>query len=197
VTPAVASLRPAVFFDRDGVVNESPGGGYVTRWEDLHLLPGFVAALRVVAARGYGAVVVTNQKAVHKGLLTAATVESIHANLRRLLRERHGLDVLDILYCPHGDGECDCRKPQPGMLLRAAERHGLDLRASWMVGDQWRDVEAGRRAGCRTILVGAEPCEPAPDSRAGSVDELAALLERLLPDVSGSGVASTSKTKGR
>jgi histidinol-phosphate phosphatase family protein len=174
-----------VFFDRDGVVNESPGSGYVTRWDDFHLLPGFVAALRVVAARGYGAVVVTNQKAVHKGIVTAATVEGIHANLRRLLRERHDLDVLDILYCPHGDGECDCRKPQPGMLLRAAERYNLDLRGSWMVGDQSRDVEAGRHAGCRTILVGNEPTDSGPDFRVASVDGLAELLERLLPGGSG------------
>ena len=177
--------KPAVFFDRDGVVNESPGAGYVTRWEDFRLLPGFVAALRVVAARGHGAVVVTNQQAVRKGLMTAAAVEDIHARFRRLLRDRHGLDVLEALYCPHGEGECDCRKPRPGMLLRAAQRHGLDLPRSWMVGDQSRDIEAGQRAGCRTILVGNDPGDSSPDYRVDDVGGLAGLLERLLPDAAG------------
>lgn len=148
-------MKKCVFFDRDGVVNASPGAGYVERWSDFHLLPEFVAALREVRRLGFEAVIVTNQKGVAKGILTMETLNDIHARLRRTLLEQHGQELLDIRACPHGDDECECRKPKPGMLLDAARIHGIDLRTSWMVGDSSRDVEAGRRAGCRTIFVGA------------------------------------------
>jgi D-glycero-D-manno-heptose 1,7-bisphosphate phosphatase len=151
-----------VFFDRDGVVNKSPGEGFVERWEDFELLPEFVDVLRLVRGRGYEAVIVTNQSGVARGVMSAESVEEIHANLRQVLREAHALDLLDILVCPHLGDACDCRKPKPGMLLEAARRHGIDLPGSWMVGDQERDIEAGRRGGCRTILV--SPGRPATDA---------------------------------
>jgi D-glycero-D-manno-heptose 1,7-bisphosphate phosphatase len=167
---------PCVFFDRDGIVNVSPGPGYVERWEDFHLVPEFPAVLRAVLARGYAAVIVTNQRGVALGTMSAGTVEDIHARLRAVLREQHGVDVRDILYCPHERDTCTCRKPQPGMLLEAASRYGLDLAASWMVGDHARDVEAGRRAGCRTILVGGVPGAAGENIR---VADMGALLERI------------------
>jgi histidinol-phosphate phosphatase family protein len=146
-------MRKCVFFDRDGIVNESPGTGYVERWEDFRLLSGFVDVLRLVTEHGYDAVVVSNQRGVALGVMTRAAVDGIHENLCTVLARDHGLHLLDILYCPHDKGECDCRKPQPGMLLTAARRHGIDLTVSWMVGDRERDVAAGKRAGCRTVLV--------------------------------------------
>jgi D-glycero-D-manno-heptose 1,7-bisphosphate phosphatase len=176
-------MRKCVFFDRDGIANESPGPGYVERWEDFRLLPSFVAALRMARARGYEGVVVTNQSGVAKGIMTIEAVERIHSNLRELLSRRHGLPLLDILFCPHADGQCDCRKPQPGMLVRAARRHGIDLAASWMVGDSERDIEAGRRAGCRTILVAPAGADTAADCRAGDGDDLVAVLSRVLDPV--------------
>ncbi len=170
-----------VFFDRDGIVNTSPGAGlYVTRWEDFHLLPEFVEALRIVRAHGYQAAIVTNQRAVARGLVSADVVESMHRRLRDLLRQNYRLDLLDIRYCPHDVGQCDCRKPLPGMLTAVAARHGLDLAASWMVGDAETDIEAGRRAGCHTILVNGGAAESKADWRVPVIEDLPGLLERVL-----------------
>ncbi|TFG88234.1 MAG: HAD-IIIA family hydrolase, partial [Gemmatimonadales bacterium] len=103
--------------------------------------------------RGYAAVVVTNQRGVALGRMRREDVDDIHRRMRAALRETAGLDLLDVLYCPHDRGQCDCRKPSPGMLLEAARRHGIDLRRSWMIGDSEKDVEAGAAAGCRTVRV--------------------------------------------
>ena len=149
-------LKKCVFFDRDGIVNRSPGEGWVENWEEFRLFTEFVDVLRYVQSRGYEGIVVTNQSAVARGIMDEDTVRDIHKRLLLELSEKHGLALLDILYCPHyRDDNCDCRKPKPGMLLTAAKRHGIDLAASWMIGDQERDIEAGRAAGCRTILVNA------------------------------------------
>lgn len=169
--------QKCVFFDRDGIVNESPGPGYVERWEDFHLLPEFVEALRIVTRLGYVAVIVTNQRGVALGRMSAETVDEMHRRLRAILQERHGLELLDIRTCPHERDRCQCRKPKPGMILDAARLHGIDLSQSWMVGDSPSDAEAGRAAGCRTILVGKKG---APG-----------LADVLLPDMSAlcSGIA--------
>jgi histidinol-phosphate phosphatase family protein len=169
-----------VFFDRDGIVNRHPGPGYVERWEDFHLLPEFVEALRLARQRGYAAVVVSNQRGVALGVMSAATVDDMHRRLRAVLKERHQLELLDILYCPHDRDACECRKPKPGMLLEAARRHGIDLRQSWMVGDSPKDAEAGKAAGCRTVLVSAEETSPCADYRIDAMSALPALLARLL-----------------
>ena len=121
------------FHSTDGIVNKAPPPEmyYVTRVEDFHVQPGFLQALRVVDAKGYAAVVVTNQKCVARGLITLEGLEAIHDVLRRAV-DAADLALTDILVCPHGDDECACRKPRPGMLLEAASRHGLDLAASWI-----------------------------------------------------------------
>jgi histidinol-phosphate phosphatase family protein len=168
-----------VFFDRDGVVNRSPGEGYVERWEDFELMPGFAEVLSAVSRRGYAAVIVTNQSGVARGVMTRTTVEQIHGRLEALLEERYGERVLDILYCPHDDGECTCRKPQPGMILQAAAEHGLDLGASWMVGDSERDIVAGRRAGCRTVLVGGSAAGTRADVQVADMRELASRADAV------------------
>jgi len=169
-----------VFFDRDGIVNRSPGPGYVERWEDFHLLPAFVESLRVVRARGYEAVIVTNQRGVSLGRLSPQTLEDIHRRLIARLAEE-GLSLLDILACTAADDADPCRKPNPGMLLEAAQRHGLDLARSWMIGDSERDIEAGRRAGCAmTVRVAPEGEVTAADLCIRTVDELPSLLDRHL-----------------
>ncbi|MBI2437545.1 MAG: HAD family hydrolase [Lentisphaerae bacterium] len=173
--------RRCVFFDRDGIVNASPGvDRYVTRWEDFHLLPEFVEALRVACARGYQAVIVTNQRGVARGLVSAEVVESMHRNLRELLCKNYALDLLDVAYCPHNEGECDCRKPAPGLLKAMARKHGLDLKASWMVGDAESDIEAGKSAGCRTIRVGGNATASKANWRVAAMKDLPALLEKVL-----------------
>lgn len=148
----------AVFLDRDNTLIADPG--YLSDPAAVKLLPGVESALRSLARAGYKLVVVTNQSAVARGLVTEATLEKIHAELRRQLAERQvHLDA--IYYCPyHPEGtiegyaiDSDLRKPKPGMLLQAAKELDLDLAGSWMVGDSPRDVGAGQRAGCRTVRV--------------------------------------------
>ncbi len=172
--------RPCVFFDRDGIVNRDPGAGYVERPEDFHLLPAFVEALRVATDRGYAAVVVTNQRGVGRGLMTCDALAHIHGRLRAELAGQ-GLALTAIESCTATDDADPRRKPNPGMLLDAAARHGLDVSASWMVGDRERDVEAGRRAGCGTTVRvgGGDPTRA--DHRVPDMDGLVALLRERLP----------------
>lgn len=165
-----------IFFDRDGIVNRSPPeGDYVRCWAQFELMPEFPALLRLACENGYVAAVITNQRGVARGLMSESDVLDIHRRLRATLREEYGLDLLDILYCPHERDVCECRKPKPGMLLEAARRHAIDLAQSWMVGDSESDVEAGRRAGCRTVLVGPGAADSCADFR---VPDLRA-VERL------------------
>jgi len=171
--------RRCVFFDRDGVVNRVPDPErYVTGWDRFHLLPAFVESLKRVCERGYAAVIVTNQQGVGKGETPRESVEEIHRRLRAELAQQ-GLELLDIFYCPHLAAEgCDCRKPKPGMLRAAAEKHGIDLSASWMVGDQEHDIAAGHAAGCRCIRVGGGPT--AAERQIAAIEALPALLDKLL-----------------
>jgi D-glycero-D-manno-heptose 1,7-bisphosphate phosphatase len=154
----------AIFLDRDGVLIREQG--YVTEPAQIEVLPGVPEALVLLRRRGFRLVVVTNQSAIARGLLTEGNLARIHADLLSRLRAAHPEAFWDALYfCPHHPQEgrpfyrtdCDCRKPKPGMLLRAAAEHGLDLARSWMVGDAPRDLEAGRAAGCRTAAL------PGPD----------------------------------
>ncbi len=174
-----SSLKPCVFFDRDGIVNRSPGPGYVERVEDFHLLPDFVTALRLVLQRGYESVIITNQRGVGKGQMSQATLDAIHQHLRDLLAAE-GLSLRAIYFCTEVDRDHPRLKPQPGMLLEAAQDHHLDLSRSWMVGDNEKDVVAGQRAGCRTLLVrpGDEPT--VAEHRVASMAEVPAFLARQL-----------------
>jgi D-glycero-D-manno-heptose 1,7-bisphosphate phosphatase len=144
--------RPAVFLDRDGVINAClvrDGKPYApTCLSQFRILPGVVNAARRLKNAGFLMVVVTNQPDVSSGLTPLETVEAMH----REIRTRLPIDGIEVCFHRDGDG-CECRKPKPGMLLTAAAQHGIDLRRSWMVGDRWRDVDAGRAAGCRTIFV--------------------------------------------
>jgi len=152
--------RRAVFLDRDGVL--VPDAGPAACAAPLHPYPWTRAALAELAAAGFARVVVSNQPVVARGLASLEDVERRHAEL--------DLDVERIYFCPHHPRatldayrvDCACRKPRPGMLLRAAQELDLDLPASFMIGDRPSDVEAGRRAGCRTIrlLSGAHADAP-------------------------------------
>lgn len=145
-------MNRAVFLDRDGVINRvfvrngkpfSPQG-----LADFELLPGVREAVQALRDAGFRVIVATNQPDVGAGRQTRAVVEAMHARLRA------ELPVDDIKVCYHTDADgCTCRKPKPGMLLDAAKEWNIDLASSVMVGDRWRDVEAGKAAGCRTILV--------------------------------------------
>lgn len=175
-------LRPAVFFDRDGVVNVSPGEGYVLREEDFHLSPGIVEALALCKQRGFQLILVTSQQGVGKGLMSQATLDAIHAGMQRTLAAA-GAAFDGIYSCTHLSGSCTCRKPSPEMILRAQKDHQLDLTLSWLVGDHDRDIQMAINAGVPStirILSHHEPGVQATHTLA-STAELATLLDRVLP----------------
>jgi len=153
--------RPsAVFLDRDGVINrKAPEGEYVTRWSEFAFLPGALDALRALAGAPVRVVVATNQRGVARGRMTAGDLAAIHARMRGAVLEAGGR--IDAIYhCPHEAGTCTCRKPAPGLIERArTELADLDLTGAALVGDSESDVEAGRRAGLRTVLL-ADPGGP-------------------------------------
>jgi D-glycero-D-manno-heptose 1,7-bisphosphate phosphatase len=148
----------AVFLDRDGTVVEERG--YVSTPEMLVLLPGAARAIADLQAHGWKVFIASNQASVAKGLITEDDLAGIHLRLMALL-SAEGAALDGVYYCPHHpEGtvsgyamECDCRKPRPGLLERAASEHGLDLSECVMIGDSARDVEAGRAAGTATVLV--------------------------------------------
>lgn len=176
----MSEFKKCVFFDRDGIVNVSPGPGYVERAEDFRIQPAFVESLRAVYDKGFFAALITNQQGIGKGLYSLDEVRAMHDRLGAKLA-LEGLAVPPLYVCPHLASEgCACRKPKPGMILAAAEEHGIDLNASWMVGDSESDVAAGHAAGCRTVLVNAEIETTASDCRICSMGELPALLDRIL-----------------
>jgi D-glycero-D-manno-heptose 1,7-bisphosphate phosphatase len=143
------ALIPAIFLDRDGTLMVDTG--YVASPAEVKLYPGTVEALAALKARGFKTVIVTNQSGIARGYFTETDYHAVHARLLELL----GPGLIDTVYfcADHPDAGSDRRKPAPGMLLEAARDLGLDLARSWMIGDRAGDIEAGRRAGCRTILV--------------------------------------------
>ena len=165
--------RPAVFLDRDGVLNHElfrdGRSGPPRNVSELVIVDGVRSALEVLKGHGFMLIVVTNQPGVARGMARRADVEEINNRLARILP----LDA--IMVCEHDDkDECECRKPKPGMMLRAQEKYGIDLCHSFMIGDRWRDIEAGRRAGCGTILIGdghGETFLSMPTMRVGSLSE--------------------------
>ncbi len=171
--------QKCIFFDRDGIVNVSPGPGYVERWEDFHLMPEFVSAAQIAIAAGYVIAIATNQRGVARGIMTLETLVEMHEKLSAILAT-DGIPLLGIYSCPHERDSCDCRKPKPGLLLQAAEEHNLDLAASWMIGDSETDIEAGKSAGCRTIMVGSKEPKTKADIKFADMRELAAKLARVI-----------------
>lgn len=168
-----------MFLDRDGVLNRAPirGGRPLSpsRLEDVELLPGVPEACARLHDGGFGLIVVTNQPEVARGGLSRDAVEAIH----EFLRGRLPLD--DVRVCHHDDGDgCDCRKPKPGLLLAAADAWDIDLGRSFMVGDRWRDIEAGRRAGCKTVFIDYGYDEPRPEDVDFKADSLLGAAEWIL-----------------
>lgn len=152
---ATAPPRRVVFIDKDGTLVENVP--YNVDPGLLRFVPGAAEGLRALAAAGWTLLLATNQSGIARGHFTRAQFARLQQALERKLRIEAGVHLLDVLVCPHAPGPngspmCLCRKPAPGMLLRAARKYRIDLAGSWMVGDTLDDVEAGRRAGCRSIL---------------------------------------------
>jgi D-glycero-D-manno-heptose 1,7-bisphosphate phosphatase len=149
------SCVPAVFIDKDGTLIEDLP--HNTDPDRLRLQPGAPEALAALARAGFALVVVTNQSGIERGYFSRAQFAVLQAALQKKLLTHSGVALTDFVLCPHAPGpgdtpRCLCRKPAPGMLVRAARRHRIDLSRSWMVGDTLDDVEAGRRAGSRGVL---------------------------------------------
>ncbi len=159
------TLQPAVFLDRDGVINQE--FDYVYRIEDFHFIDGVFDACRKLSKAGFRLIVITNQAGIARGYYTEADFHHLTAWMLDEFRQ-HDVEIDDVYYCPHhpvhGIGSyrraCDCRKPGPGMILRAAGEHSLDLSKSLLVGDKISDIEAGVAAGvgcCVLVLSGHTP----------------------------------------
>jgi D-glycero-D-manno-heptose 1,7-bisphosphate phosphatase len=150
--------RPAIFMDRDGTVSQEVG--YIVHLDRYALLPRSLEAIRRINAAGFAAIVATNQSGVARGLFSEELVGQVHRRLQDWLADG-GARLDGIYYCPHHPregngpftGPCDCRKPRPGMLQRAATEHGLDLGRSYMIGDTGRDLGAAVAAGATPVLV--------------------------------------------
>jgi D-sedoheptulose 7-phosphate isomerase len=176
-TAPANALRPAVFLDRDGVLNRAvvrdgkpfPPPSDV---DELELLPDVASSLRDLKAHGFALFVVTNQPDVARGSHTRGSVETLHRALAS------ALPIDEIFVCYHDDNDhCACRKPKPGMLFEAERKHNIDLSRSFVVGDRWRDIDAGHNAGCRTVLIDygyreRKPAQP-PEATARSLREAA------------------------
>jgi D-glycero-D-manno-heptose 1,7-bisphosphate phosphatase len=148
------AMDKAIFFDRDGTV--IPDRGYLDNVEGVELLPKVGPALKKLSEKGFKLILVTNQSGVGRGRFNLDVVHAQHDRLEELLKP-YGVTFKRIKICPHApDENCDCRKPSPRMLMDCAEELNLDLDRSWMLGDKPSDVQAGRGAGCRTILFNDE-----------------------------------------
>jgi len=175
-----------VFVDRDGVINVNRPA-YVKCWQEFDFLPRSLAALALLAGHGFDVVVVTNQSAVNRGLISRDRLAEIHARMCVAI-SNHGGGVRAILYCPHRPDEgCTCRKPRPGLLDQARRWLGVDPSAAVLVGDHPADLEAARQAGCRSMLVLSGrtidwTTGELPDGCIGVVPDLWAAAERIVVD---------------
>jgi D-glycero-D-manno-heptose 1,7-bisphosphate phosphatase len=200
-------MRKAIFLDKDGTLIEDVP--YNCDTSLIRLMPGVSEGLRRLQAAGYALIVVSNQPGVAHGLFTTEALHHVETALRALLAD-DAIRLDGFYYCPHHpDGRiaayaaaCDCRKPSPGLLMQAASDYAVELHASWMIGDILHDVEAGRRAGCRTILIdnghetewrlGVHRCPHAMAADLMSAADIIFALEREMVSSETDGMMATS-----
>ncbi|MFX1363433.1 MAG: D-glycero-beta-D-manno-heptose 1,7-bisphosphate 7-phosphatase [Promethearchaeota archaeon] len=143
----------AIFLDRDGVINKEVS--YLSDPRDFIFIEGSIEALRILKQKGYLLIIITNQAGIARGFFTEEALSAIHNKMNGILKKNH-IELDDIYYCPHHPdftGLCNCRKPSPGMILKAQLQYNIDLTNSYMVGDTLNDIQTGTAAQCRTVLV--------------------------------------------
>ena len=146
-------LKKVVFLDRDGTINQD-SADYIKGWPEFVFLPRTIEALRELTAAGFMIIVITNQSAIGRKFISPRELENIHSKMKAAVESRGG-NISDIFFCPHlPDDGCDCRKPAPGLIYQAQQKHDVDLSTAVMIGDSARDIECAHTAGCgRSILV--------------------------------------------
>jgi D-glycero-D-manno-heptose 1,7-bisphosphate phosphatase len=146
-------LTKVVFLDRDGTINHD-SSDYIKSWEEFEFLPGSLKAIQRLTASGFTTIIITNQSAVPRKLISAEHLDDMHRKMKQVIETNAG-EIKDIFYCPHMPGEgCDCRKPQPGLIFQARRKYDVDLQTAVMVGDSAKDIECAHNAGCwKTVLV--------------------------------------------
>jgi len=153
LTKKINMRDKVVFLDRDGVINIDAPGRFISSWKEFKFVPGIKQDIKKLNDNGFLVIIATNQAGISLGFYNETELEKIHKNMQRELKKA-GAHIDDIFYCPHYKKDhCKCRKPEPGLLLRAAGKYNIDLHQAWLVGDDKNDIEAGRKAGCKTIKV--------------------------------------------
>ncbi|MDN5328060.1 MAG: D-glycero-D-manno-heptose 1,7-bisphosphate phosphatase [Candidatus Woesearchaeota archaeon] len=141
-------MNKAIFLDRDGVINDNSDLYYVTRLEQFKILPNVKESMEKFKSLGFLVIVVTNQQAVGKGLMSESELMRIHDFMVKQLPE-----IDDVFYCPHLEGTCDCRKPSTKLFEKAAKKYNINFSKSWVIGDSERDIIPGKKLGCKTIRI--------------------------------------------
>lgn len=182
-SPPAALRRPlhTVFLDRDGILNEKAAEGeYVTRWEQFRVLPGVPQAVARLNRAGLLVIVVSNQRGIARGMYTAPDVDIMHSRFQEILKA-HGAHLDAFFVCPHEEGQCNCRKPLPGMFEMAARQFPeISASSSVMIGDSAADMEFGARLGMTTILIEGDPARHKP--KAAAAGAFADLHSKSLPE---------------
>jgi D-glycero-D-manno-heptose 1,7-bisphosphate phosphatase len=174
-------MKKAVFFDRDGVINQSPGPGrYVRSPEEFIFVPGAREMLAAVKAAGWFTVLITNQQCVAKGLFTEKGLQDLHAHMQAELGPEAAFDRLE--YCPHWKNTCQCRKPLTGMVESAAKALNINVSESWLIGDNDTDIQCGRAAGVGTVIrfLSEKPVHEVADHTFTRFADLLALYQQKL-----------------
>jgi len=172
-------LNCAVFLDRDGVITEDPPH-YAHRLDQLRIIPNSAKAIQLLNAHNFHVIIISNQSGVARGYYQEEDVKIFNDGMEHLLA-KEGAHIDAVYYCPHHPDaiierykiDCDCRKPKPGMILQAAQKYSLDIQNSFVVGDKWSDVIAGKAAGCKTVLVLTGHGKGEFDKEHGSADYIA------------------------
>ncbi len=150
---SILPLQRVVFLDRDGVINKKLEGDYVKSYDEFIFLPGAIDAIKKIKQNGLMVIIITNQSGIGRGIMSENALIKLHEQMLAEM-EKEGVNIDAIYYCPHSpDDGCNCRKPNDGLFKQALMDFNIDMKNSWMIGDEQKDIEAGEKAGCKTCLL--------------------------------------------